>query len=266
MRLKVKLKCNSNFELPINYNYALSAAIYKLLRFGSENFAEFLHNLGYKNAGKTYKLFSFALRFNKFKIQNQTIHLIEPTASLIITSPLVEDFMQSFIMGTFEQQQIEIISGDFKTVFYVEQIESLPPISFQNKMKFRMLSPMILSTKQQYNGKLKQYYFRYYDSIDEINRVLNINLISKYEIIKNKKYTGAGVKIKWDEKYIKQMETKKKRLTEKVTIRKGELINIDIIGNQLPFEIEGDTELIKIGYDCGFGEKNSLGFGLVETN
>ena len=266
MRLKIKLKCSSTFHLPINYNHALSAAIYKLLRFGSKEFAEFLHNIGYKNAGKTYKLFSFALRFDKFKIQNQTIHLIAPTASLIITSPLVEEFMQNFVSGTFQEQHIEIYGSNTRTIFSIEQIESLPAPGFYDKMKFRMLSPLILSTKQQYKGKLKQYYFRYYDPIDEINRVLNINLLSKYEIIKNKKYTGAGVEIKWDEKYIQRMNAKKKRLTKKVTVRKGELINIDIIGNQLPFEIEGDTELIKVGYQCGFGEKNSLGFGLVETN
>ncbi len=266
MRITIKLKCSPNSRLPINYNYALSAAIYKLLRFGSEDFAEFLHNIGFKNAGKTYKLFSFALRFNKFKIQNQTIHLLEPTAFLIITSPLIEEFIQNFIVGTFAQQKIEIISGEFKTVFYIEQIESLPPISFQNKMKFIMLSPMILSTKQKYNGKLQQYYFRYNDPMEEINRVLNQNLINKSEIIKNKEYSEDGVKIKWDEKYIQRMEAKKKRLTKKITVRKSEQIKIDLIGNQLPFEIEGDTELIKIGYECGFGEKNSLGFGLVETN
>ena len=189
-----------------------------------------------------------------------------PISSLIITSPLVEKFMQNFVSGTFQEQQIEIFDNNTKIIFLIEQIESLPPISFQNKMKFIMLSPMILSTKQIYNGKLQQYYFRYNDSMEEINRVLNINLSNKYEIIKNKKYTGAGVKIKWDEKYIKQMETKKKRLTKKVTVRKGEFLKIDLIGNQLPFEIEGDMELIKVGYECGFGEKNSLGFGLAETN
>jgi len=266
MRVLLKIRTRSNSPLTINYNYALSAAIYKLLRFGSKDFAEFLHNIGYKNAGKTYKLFSFALRFDKFKIQNQTIHLIEPTASLIISSPLVEDFIQSFIIGTFEEQQIEIFGTGIKTIFTIEQIESLPSISFQDKMKFILLSPVVLSTKQNFNGKLHQYYFRYNDSIEEINRVLNGNLKNKFELIHNKAYEGEGVKISWDENYIKRMTAKKKRLTKKITIRKNELINIDVIGNQLPFEIEGDTELIEIGYECGFGEKNSLGFGLVETN
>ncbi len=265
MRIKIKLKCSSNFKLSINYNYAFSAAIYKLLRFGSEEFAQFLHNTGYKHAGKTYKLFSFALRFDKFKIQNRLIRLLEPTASLIITSPLIEEFIQNFVSGTFQEQQIEISDNITKTIFSIEQIESLPASVFYDKMKFIMLSPIILSTKQQHNGKLQQYYFRYNDPMEEINRVLNKNLISKYEIIENTEYSGDGVKIKWDEKYIQRMVARKKRLTKKITVRKSEQIKIDLIGNQLPFEIEGDTELIKIGYDCGFGEKNSLGFGLVES-
>jgi CRISPR-associated endoribonuclease Cas6 len=31
-----------------------------------------------------------------------------------------------------------------------------------------------------------------------------------------------------------------------------------------PFTVEADPELIKIGYECGWGEKNSAGFGCVE--
>ncbi len=266
MRVLLKLRAKKDSQLIVNYNYPLSAAIYKFLRFGSKEFSDFLHDIGFKSAGKTYKLFSFALRFDKFKINDQHIHLLEPNASLIISSPLVEQFIQNFIIGTFQEQQIELKQSGIKTIFTVEQIESLPSTFFQDKMKFIMLSPMILSTKQKYNGKLKQYYLRYNDPIDEINHVLNGNLKNKFKLIHDKAYNGKGVKLSWDENYIERMRAKKKRITKKVTIRKGSYLKIDLIGNQLPFEIEGDKDLIKVGYECGFGEKNSLGFGLVETN
>ena len=30
------------------------------------------------------------------------------------------------------------------------------------------------------------------------------------------------------------------------------------------FIVQGDKDLIEFGYDCGFGEKNSMGFGMVK--
>ena len=54
MRIKLKLKSDSS-SLTCNYNYPLSAAIYKLLNFGSNEFAAFLHDKGYRLNGKVYK-------------------------------------------------------------------------------------------------------------------------------------------------------------------------------------------------------------------
>ncbi|MEI6848119.1 MAG: CRISPR-associated endoribonuclease Cas6 [Chlorobiaceae bacterium] len=33
-----------------------------------------------------------------------------------------------------------------------------------------------------------------------------------------------------------------------------------------PFRIEAPSELIEVGYECGFGEKNSQGFGMVKVD
>ena len=46
---------------------------------------------------------------------------------------------------------------------------------------------------------------------------------------------------------------------------------IDIKGDyhrcyMMNFEIEADPKLIEFSYDCGLGEKNSMGFGMIETN
>ncbi len=265
MRLRLLLRHIGAQNLTANYNYPLSAAIYSLLKFGSPEFSSFLHDIGYRMNGKTYKLFSFALRFDRFKIVNQNIKLIEPTVNLIITSPLIEDFIQNFVIGTFEQQRIELFESGVKSIFEIEQVESLPPITFNGKTKFILLSPLILSTKETRNGKLQQQYYRYNSSIEEINRVLNNNLINKYELIENKIYEGNGVKLEWDSNYISRMTEKGKRLTKKVTIQKANTPKIELIGNQLPFTLAGDSELIRTGYDCGFGEKNSMGFGLAEV-
>ena len=39
---------------------------------------------------------------------------------------------------------------------------------------------------------------------------------------------------------------------------------IKIRGIMCPFRVSGNPALIQIGYECGFGDKNSAGFGMVE--
>lgn len=266
MRLKISLRCDENSFLTLNYFYPLSAAVYNLLRFGSPEFSSFLHDIGYKLNGKSYKLFNFALRFEHFKIQNSSIKLLSPSAYLLISSPLVDDFIQNFVIGTFESQKIEITSPTTKTIFSINQVESLPGINFQDEMKFELLSPMILSTKKIHNGKLKQYYLRYYDDIDELNRVLNDNLKNKYETATGNNAEDKELLFSWDQAFIKKADSKNKRLTKKQTIKEGTPEETQVIGNLIPFAIKGDIDLIKVGYECGFGEKNSLGFGYTDLD
>jgi len=39
----------------------------------------------------------------------------------------------------------------------------------------------------------------------------------------------------------------------------------NIIGFLAPFTVIGSPELIRVGYEAGFGEKGSMGFGMVKT-
>ena len=40
---------------------------------------------------------------------------------------------------------------------------------------------------------------------------------------------------------------------------------IKIRGVLCPFRVSGSVPLIQIGYECGFGDKNSADFGMVKT-
>ena len=35
-------------------------------------------------------------------------------------------------------------------------------------------------------------------------------------------------------------------------------------GYMMDLILEGDVDLLKFAYDCGLGEKNSMGFGLID--
>jgi CRISPR-associated endoribonuclease Cas6 len=266
LRLKLTLRAPDRAVLMFNYNYPLSAAIYNLLRFGSPEFARFLHDIGYKLNGKSYKLFTFALRFEKFRIQNSSISLLSNYAHLYISSPLIDEFVQNFVIGTFESQKIELAAKDQKTIFEIAGVESLPEIEYKEEMYFKLLAPIILSTKKEHKGRLIPYYFRYNDDLVELNRIFNNNLKNKYELITGSASADKNVSFEWDYNYIKTLEAKGKRLTKKQTIKEGTPEQTEVIGNLIPFTVKGDVDLLKVGYECGFGEKNSLGFGMADTD
>ena len=54
------------------------------------------------------------------------------------------------------------------------------------------------------------------------------------------------------------MNKKSGKITKKINFK-----NTEIIGFMAPFEVTGNPELIEIGYEAGFGEKGSIGCGMV---
>ena len=240
-----------------NYNYPLSSSIYNLLQFGSAEFTAFLHDIGYKFDGKTYKLFTFALQFEKYKIEREGIRLLSPNVYLYVSSPLIDEFIKYFMIGTFENQYITIKNSDTSIKMRIKKADTLPNPIFDDKMKFKLMSPFVLSTKKAYQGSLRQYYLRPGDK-DDINRIITSNSHNKFKLLYDKnKY--SELRLSWDENYLR----KHKRVTKKITIDGEGKYPINVIGMQAPFVLEGDPELIKVGYECGFGEKNSMGFGMA---
>jgi len=264
MRLSIKLKAFRSDLLPANYNYPITAIVYNLLKLGSAEFAEFLHNKGYASEGKNFKLFTFALRIEKYRYENDSIRLLSPYITLLVSSPLDKEFVKNFIIGTLEKQMVKIRYDGYFSTFEIIQMETVPEPAFYTNMKFKLLSPIILSTKIETDGKTRQHYFRYYDDMHEINRVFNKNLERKYEALHKNKYVGKGIKLNWDNEYINRA-TDEKKITRLIRIKAKDVPEVSYKGNLLPFYLEGDIELIKIGYQCGFGEKNSMGFGMAEV-
>jgi len=260
LRLKLKLKAVQGDTFSINYYHPLSSAIYLLLKFGSEEFASYLHDVGYTSNGKVYKLFTFSLSFTKFTIENGLFRLLDPMCNLYISSPLIEDFVKNFLIGTFERTQFYLTSRDHEIKFSIQHAELLPAPDIHNTMKFKLLSPMVLSKFVETETRNLQYYLRAEDR-EDINRVLMLNLKNKYQALTNTEPGEEGVQLEWDEDYLRR----KKTITKKITLNEHNLARIDVIGLQAPFIIKGNPALIKIGYECGFGEKNSMGMGMAEV-
>ncbi len=264
MRISIKLKTIGSNYLPINYNYPLSSIIYRLLKFGSPEFSEYLHSIGFKTNGKSYKLFTFSLKFQYGNIINDFFELSSPYLTLDVSSPLIDNFIKNVVIGSLKSGKIELFYKGNYTQLSIEQMEEIPMPSLSGSLKFKLESPLVLSTVQTRNNKPTQHFFEYYEDINEINRVFNNNLINKYELIYNKRYTGEHLKFAWLNDYIQKRIKNQKSLKRLIKIEKPNIPTINIIANNIPFMLEGNTELMKVGYDSGFGEKNSLGFGMVK--
>ncbi len=102
------------------------------------------------------------------------------------------------------------------------------------------------------------YYLRIDDNI--LENILLKNLKQKYELLYGKKINTSNLTLKFDEDYIKK---KSGNLSKLITIGEGTKNEMKIKGILCDCTINANPEQIRIGYECGFGTKTSLGFVFV---
>jgi len=248
MRIKITFDAGTEVILPVNYNYLLASVIYKFLDLSNPEYAYFLHEDGYSLGDKKFKLFTFSqLMAQKREIRDNYIHF-RSSLTWFVSSPQ-EEFLGSFAASLLDQRVIHIndISLQVKDV----DIPRTP--RFQECMHFRCLSPITMSTKREYKGQVAMHYLLPDET--EFSELVRQNLIRKYEIVYGRKPRDDSFVMEFVADYI----SKRGRITRLVRYK-----DIDIRGVLCPFRAFGSPELMFIGYECGFGDKNSAGFGMVE--
>lgn len=122
MRFLLKLIAVSrNTEIPVNYQYPLSAAIYKILNRADEKYSAFLHERGY---GKGFKLFTFSQLQGPFQIHRDRLTFLEPEVQLHVAFHL-PDAAENFIKGLFASQEMEIADRVSRGRFTVRSVETV---------------------------------------------------------------------------------------------------------------------------------------------
>lgn len=256
MRVKVVLNSGKK-TIPVNYNYFISSAIYNFLSTTDLEFSTKLHFGWHTLSKKNFKFFTFSrLEIGKREIQNDKINIFSDEIYLYISSPWNE-FLTILINGIFRTGFFRIGKQSFE-VNKIEILKSDIPKDNYLKLKMKCLSPIVITTKKEYNNKLSKYYYKSKDDQNEISEKIKNNLINKYEAFYYKKTDKSNIKITFDQGYI---STGKSDVL--IHYLKNDL-DIKIPAINCPFEIEGDKELINFGYECGFGEMNSAGLGMVE--
>jgi len=87
------------------------------------------------------------------------------------------------------------------------------------------------------------------------------NLINKYIAVHGHAPTDDRLELRFDEKYLTRLKSQGKPATKLISIH-----DIQVRGVLCPFTLTGSPLLMKTGYSAGFGEKNSLGFGMSKVS
>ncbi len=252
MRFTIHLSVDSTAKpvLPINYQYELASWIYKTIATGDERYASWLHSNGFSQGSRAFKLFCFShLNVPKRKVAGDRLHVLSPSISFKL-SFLPERSTEEFIKGVFMNQTLALGDRMSQVHFRVESIALEPARELTSWGVFHTLSPVVVAaarpdrtkeyltpTDYRYGamliGNLKQKYKSYYghDHVDTV--------APAFELLGEPKQKG-------------------------ITIKQSELNPIKVIGYQYTFRLAADAALLQMGYEAGFGEDNSMGFGFCD--
>ena len=256
MRFKLKLEVCPQVmgcELPFNYQYELSAAIYRILSQSDSTYSLWLHENGFIADNKRFKLFTFSnliVPFYGIDKQRQRLIIKSDTIDWYITF-LPEKSTKQFIEGVFCQQNFQIADRISGVEFLIREIQVMPPIEYHNEMFFKTLSPICISRRRE-DGK-----FDYLSPSDpNYTKGILTGLRSRYKAYYDKEYP--------DKAYC-DFQVLGEAKSALVKIKTDTPQQTFVRGYRYEFGIKLPEELMRIMYESGLGEKGSLGWGMCEV-
>lgn len=259
MRLLLTLNSGKEKQLiPINYQYPLASAIYKILQNANAEYAEFLHETGY---GKGFKLFTFSDLKCPFSIQDDRLVLLSDKAELIVCFHLPVA-AEIFVRGLFMSQQIDIADKKNKTRFRIEQVESLPsPLdhfknSAEGEILLHPLSPVVCGLKNE-----KGNYIFLSPEDDRYEEMLFLNWEEKCRAIFGKDEANNLL----ETAFVQILFFRNAPKSRLITIKANSDAETKIRGfNNFKIKIKGKKEAVELLLNSGAGLYNAQGMGCME--
>ena len=269
MRLSITAETRQPVFIPFDYNYALHAAIYRIIQKSSETYSRYLHDKGFANdaVNRRFKLFTFSkLFFTPAKITKTGFSQVRQIR-FVFSTPMEKSF-EHLVLGLFSDQIMHLNLNGKDMSFSIIQVEALPEPSFKTACRFLCLSPIAVSTRRNTpDGLPEQHFLDYMNPAERDQFIDNIrkNLVNKYQTF----YTEPDpdfdpvFDFSFDIPYITRKQGKISKLIHFKKISNTQRTKIK--GFEAPFTITADPRLIKMGYDAGLGNGNSAGLGCVEA-
>lgn len=228
-------------RLPFSYPYWIQSALYHVL---DREFAQKLHDEGYRFGKRAFRLFSFSRLMGHYEIDRERNEIVffNPVR-LVVASPL-EEFVRQISDVLLRDEGIRL----GHQVVTVQEIAYRRPRVERLPLCVRTLSPItVYSTLERPEGK--RYTYFYAPRERPFSELIHQNLVKKWVALTGTPYNGP-------ETVVQPLgRTKLRVVTYKGTVIKG------WSGR---FLLHGDPQLLEVGLYAGFGGKNAQGFGLCE--
>jgi CRISPR-associated endoribonuclease Cas6 len=244
MRIAVNFALEKDLLLPWSYIDWLRGLLYGAMDRGIPQIAQLVHDQGFLAGGKQYKLIVFSLLHpQRYETTSQGLR-VAGGLRWEVSSPL-EPLIEAVTLGLLSEPEARL----GKERVYIAQVRVLPPPPFKHQMIFTTLSPICVSTgERDEHGKFQKRFLSPDDP--DFGRVLNENLKRKAEVV-------SGTAVAGDVTFTRLGQPRSKLLTVNDTQIRGWLMT---------FRVEGPAELLRVGYEAGFGERNAQGFGMVRVD
>lgn len=239
MRLKIVLGCDCGTVLPYNYNHHLVKIINRAVHDAKP----------LASNRRTCNFFTFSqLYFDQYSIAKEGIQNKGATVHWYISSPKIY-FLEGLLKGLKKAGCISIKSIQMP----IQDIEIMGDPDIDERMEFSCMSP--ISIARQLDGEeSRPRYGRIEDH--DFEEKLRQELINKYYRVYDSLPSNEDLTIEFNQQYINTKE----RVSRLIDFN-----GVRILGYMVPFTVVGNPELIRLGYQCGFGHRNYYGFGMVKV-
>lgn len=282
LRARIEFDAQQPLNLPISYNWLLQSMIYWVLgdygRKLHSGSAELLpansriddssptatasHRTSVSQVSepppvpRPYKFFTFSrLQFtNRYSVDNGRLHYKGGPLSLVVASAHVE-LLMSLAEGLFSSSGLVEFAGfqlhatDFRLLEHPEVGDFQPT-------RLKTLSPIATSsTLTTPDNKTKRFY--YHPGQSEWSRKIVSNLVNKAKRL-------------WGPDALPTAEDISHARIEPLKVSPRDLRRSYYKGTRIDaytglYEATLPVPLFNVAYDCGLGERNSMGFGMIEV-
>jgi CRISPR-associated endoribonuclease Cas6 len=243
MRIKVSFQIDAPLSIPIEYNYHIYLNVRKIL-------FNFLTDKKPKLAAQ-YKKELPNFTFSQLMIPVREVEYgfisIQGRYFSLFVSSLDATFMEYLAKAFYATDYFPL----FTHQVYIQKVEILEPPDFTDEMHFRMLSPLLLISKQ--NEGI--YFVRPDDP--NLNDVFSAITTTEYNTFNPQApLLPQDIRITLNQDYLASRKSK----TKLITVR-----NINYKAILSPFLLRGNPDLIRFCYENGIGDKTNFGFGMIEV-
>lgn len=250
MRIKITMQAiGRNVALPLD-NHPFAALIYNLIGAADYGTAVYLHEEGVQSSpedGKRFKPFVFSrLQQMGKRVRAGRQWLADGPVEWQISSP-IDELMLMLIAALQANPTVFIGDRQGGAQLRVEAVRIIPPPQFTSPMCFKTISPIFAAiTESGTGGRPVKHHLRPEDS--RFAQSIANNLREKFFVL-------TGEDAREDELEFSIARALKYQLVQ--------YAGTDHKCCEGVIEVAGSSKLIHLGWEWGFGEANSKGFGMV---